>query len=109
VRLQVRTVGGGLVIPAQAVQRGPDGDYVYLLQADNTVKMQPVQVVQEVGDSAVMIGSGLKQGERVVTEGQFRLKPGSKVNPLKPGEVPPAPTKEELEKAKKSGGGRRGH
>jgi membrane fusion protein, multidrug efflux system len=109
VRLQVRTVGGGLVIPAQAVQRGPDGDYVYLLQADNTVKMQPVKVVQEVGDSAVMIGSGLKQGERVVTEGQFRLKPGSKVNPLKPGEVPPAPTKEELEKAKKSGGGRRGH
>lgn len=109
VRLKVRTVGGGLVIPAQAVQRGPDGDYVYLLQPDNTVKMQPVQVAQEVGDSAVMIASGLSQGQKVVTEGQFRLKPGSKVNPLKPGEVPPAPTKEELEKAKKNGGGRRGH
>ncbi|WP_424682266.1 efflux RND transporter periplasmic adaptor subunit [Frateuria sp. YIM B11624] len=110
VRLKVRTVGGGLVIPAQAVQRGPDGDYVYLLQQDNTVKMQPVQVAQEVGDSAVMIASGLSEGQRVVTEGQFRLKPGSKVNPLKPGEVPPAPTKEELEKAKQGGGrGRRGH
>ena len=109
VRLKVRTVGGGLVIPAQAVQRGPDGDYVYLLQKDDTVKMQPVQVAQEVGDSAVMIASGLAEGQRVVTEGQFRLKPGSKVNPLKPGEVPPAPTKEELEKAKKNGGGRRGH
>ncbi|MGN2248709.1 efflux RND transporter periplasmic adaptor subunit [Frateuria sp. GZRe14] len=109
VRLKVRTVGGGLVIPAQAVQRGPDGDYVYLLQKDDTVKMQPVQVAQEVGDSAVMIASGLTEGQRVVTEGQFRLKPGSKVNPLKPGEVPPAPTKEELEKAKKGGGGRRGH
>ncbi|UGB38251.1 efflux RND transporter periplasmic adaptor subunit [Frateuria soli] len=109
VRLKVRTVGGGLVIPSQAVQRGPDGDYVYLLQPDNTVKMQPVQVAQEVGDSAVMIASGLSQGQKVVTEGQFRLKPGSKVNPLKPGEVPPAPTKEELEKAKKNGGGRRGH
>lgn len=109
VRLKVRTVGGGLVIPSQAVQRGPDGDYVYLLQPDNTVKMQPVSVAQEVGDSAVMIASGLTQGQKVVTEGQFRLKPGSKVNPLKPGEVPPAPTKEELEKAKKSGGGRRGH
>lgn len=108
VRLQVRTVGGGLVIPAQAVQRGPDGDYVYLVQADDTVKMQPVQVAQEVGDSAVMIASGLKQSERVVTEGQFRLKPGSKVNPLKPGEVPPAPTQAELDKAKKNGGGRRG-
>jgi multidrug efflux system membrane fusion protein len=111
VRLKVRTVDGGLVIPAQAVQRGPDGDYVYLLQADNTVKMQPVKVAQEVGDSAVMIGSGLKEGERVVTEGQFRLKPGSKVNPLKPGEVPAAPSAAELEKAKKQGGGRgrRGH
>lgn len=110
VRLQVRTVGGGLVIPAQAVQRGPDGDYVYVVQADNTVKMQPVKVAQEVGDSAVMIGAGLKQGEQVVTEGQFRLKPGSKVNPLKPGEVPPAPTKAELEKARQGGGrGRRGH
>jgi len=111
VRLKVRTVGGGLVIPAQAVQRGPDGDYVYLLQADNTVKMQPVKVAQEVGDSAVMIASGLAEGQRVVTEGQFRLKPGSKVNPLKPGEVPPAPTAEELKKAKQQGGGRgrRGH
>jgi multidrug efflux system membrane fusion protein len=110
VRLKVRTVGGGLVIPAQAVQRGPDGDYVYLLQQDNTVKMQPVQVAQEVGDSAVMIASGLSEGQKVVTEGQFRLKPGSKVNPLKPGEVPPAPTAEELKKAKQGGGrGRRGH
>jgi multidrug efflux system membrane fusion protein len=110
VRLKVRTVGGGLVIPSQAVQRGPDGDYVYLLQQDNTVKMQPINVAQEVGDSAVMIASGLTEGQKVVTEGQFRLKPGSKVNPLKPGEVPPAPTAEELKKAKQGGGrGRRGH
>lgn len=112
VQLLVNTVDGGLVVPAQAVQRGPDGDYVYLVQGDNTVKMQPVVVAGEVGDSHVMIGSGLKVGESVVTEGQFRLKPGSKVNPLKPGEVPAAPTAAELEKTKKDaakGGGRRGH
>lgn len=112
VRLKVRTVGGGLVIPAQAVQRGPDGDYVYVVQPDSTVKMQPVTVAQEVGDSHVMISTGLTTGERVVTEGQFRLKPGSKVNALKPGEVPPAPTAAELEKAKQAGthgGGHRGH
>lgn len=110
VQLLVNTVDGGLVIPAQAVQRGPDGDYVYQVQADSTVKMQPVVIAGEVGDSHVMIGSGLKAGDRVVTEGQFRLKPGSKVNALKPGEVPAAPTAAELEKAKgnaKSGGGRR--
>ncbi|HWX65984.1 MAG TPA: efflux RND transporter periplasmic adaptor subunit [Rhodanobacter sp.] len=109
VQLLVNTVDGGLVIPAQAVQRGPDGDYVYQVQADKTVKMQPVVVAGEVGDSHVMIGSGLKAGDTVVTEGQFRLKPGSKVNALKPGEVPAAPTAAELDKAKKNstGGGRR--
>ncbi len=109
VQLLVNTVDGGLVIPAQAVQRGPDGDYVYQVQADDTVKMQPVVIAGEVGDSHVMIGSGLKVGEQVVTEGQFRLKPGSKVNALKPGEVPAAPTADQLDKAKKDskGGGRR--
>ncbi len=109
VRLQVRTDSGALVIPAEAVQRGPDGDYVYQVQGDNTVKMQPVVVAGEVGDSHVMIGSGLKAGEQVVTEGQFRLKPGSKVNPLKPGEVPPAPTAADLQKAKQQGRGGRRH
>ncbi len=110
VQLLVSTVDGGLVIPSQAVQRGPDGDYVYQVQGDNTVKMQPIVVAGEVGDSHVMVGSGIKAGEKVVTEGQFRLKPGSKVNPLKPGEVPAAPTAAELQKAKKdNAGGRRGH
>jgi len=110
VRLQVRTAMGALVIPAQAVQRGPDGDYVYQVQGDSTVRMQPVVVAGEVGDSHVMIGSGLKVGDRVVTEGQFRLKPGSKVNALKPGEVPAAPTQAELDKAKKNTrAGRRRH
>ncbi|MET3653629.1 efflux RND transporter periplasmic adaptor subunit [Dyella japonica] len=110
-RLKVRTVKGGLVIPAQAVQRGPDGDYVYLVQQDQTVKMNPVKVAGEVGDSHVMIGSGLALNDLVVTEGQFRLKPGSKVKALKPGEVPAAPTAADVDKAKKNakqGGGRRG-
>ena len=109
VRLQVRVDDGALVIPAEAVQRGPDGDYVYQVQGDDTVKMQPVVVAGEVGDSHVMVGSGLKLGDQVVTEGQFRLKPGSKVNPLKPGEVPPAPSEADLQKARKQdkGGFRR--
>ncbi|MEP6898689.1 MAG: efflux RND transporter periplasmic adaptor subunit [Rhodanobacter sp.] len=110
VQLLVNTVSGGLVIPAQAVQRGPDGDYVYQVQADSTVKMQPVVVAGEVGDSHVMIASGVKADDQVVTEGQFRLKPGSKVKALKPGEVPAAPSAADLDKAKKGakqGGGRR--
>ena len=113
VQLKVNTVDGGLVIPTQAVQRGPDGDFVYMLKPDSTVAMQPVTSGQEVGDSHVMITKGIKAGDQVVTEGQFRLKPGSKVKALKPGEVPPAPTADELkqdaQKDKKSGKrGRRG-
>jgi membrane fusion protein, multidrug efflux system len=109
VQLRVKTVSGGLVIPSQAVQRGPDGDYVYKLQPDQTVAMQPVSVAGEVGDSHVMIAKGLDDGDQVVTEGQFRLKPGSKVQALKPGEVPaaPAPSEADKKKWKAQGGGRR--
>jgi multidrug efflux system membrane fusion protein len=110
VRLKIDDIGGGLVVPTQAVQRGPDGDYVYVVQQDNTVKLQTVVTGVEVGDTHLLVTEGLKEGERVVTEGQFRLKPGAKVNALKPGEVPPAPTEEELKKAAeaKGQGGRRG-
>ena len=107
VRLRVRTVQGGLVIPAQAVQRGPDGDFVYKLQPDQTVAMQSVHVAGEVGDSQVMVSSGLNDGDQVVTEGQFRLKPGSKVKALKPGEVPPVQVTSDGNKGKQ-GGQRRG-
>lgn len=103
VRMQVRTVEDGLVVPTQAVQRGPDGDYVYLLEAGDSVKMQPVSVAGEVDAGHVMIASGLAAGDKVVTEGQFRLKPGAKVTPMAPGEVPKAPSAEEIRKAAQPG------
>ncbi|MFI4969579.1 MAG: efflux RND transporter periplasmic adaptor subunit [Lysobacterales bacterium] len=106
VRMQLRTVKNGLVAPTQAVQRGPDGDYVYLLGSDNTVKMQPVQTAGQADDTHMLIGSGLNAGDKVVTEGQFRLKPGAKVIPLAPGEVPKAPTPEEIKKAAAQQGAR---
>ncbi|WP_045728488.1 efflux RND transporter periplasmic adaptor subunit [Xanthomonas sp. GPE 39] len=116
VRLTLRTMPDAVVVPTQAVQRGPNGDYVYVVQGDNTVKMQTVLQGAEVGDTQVQLAQGLKAGERVVTEGQFRLKPGTKVNALKPGEAPPAPTEAELKAAEEKqnrkqtngGGGRRG-
>ena len=137
-RMQVGTVQNGLVVPTAAVQRGPNGDYVYLVVNGNgapsagasaggshhrrggagggnananapTVKMQPVTVTGEADDTHELIGSGLKAGDRVVTEGQFRLKEGSAVQPMKPGEEPKAPTAEEIKKAAQGGGrGRHG-
>ncbi len=91
VRLQLGTLDNALVVPVQAVQRGPDGDYVFVVQPDNTVKMQPVTTGGEAGASRTVISKGLSAGVRVVTEGQFRLKQNSKVIPLAPGQVPPMP------------------
>ncbi len=108
IRMQLRTISGGVVLPSQAVLRGPDGEYVYLVQGDNTVKMQTVRSGVEVGDSHVQIAEGLAGGERVVSEGQFRLKPGSKVSPLKPGQTPEPPTEAELKAAQQGAGGRNG-
>ncbi|MCF7750640.1 efflux RND transporter periplasmic adaptor subunit [Bacillus subtilis subsp. subtilis] len=110
VRMQLRMIAGGVVIPTQAVMRGPDGEYVYVVKPDSTVVMQTVKSGVEVGDSNVQITDGLKGGERVVSEGQFRLKPGAKVTALKPGETPAPPTDAELKAAaqQQGGGSRRG-
>ncbi len=110
VRLHVRTVQDGLVVPTQAVQRGPEGDYVYLLAEGDTVAMRPVKTGGQADATHVLVASGLAAGDKVVTEGQFRLKPGAKVKPLAPGELPAAPTAEEIRKAAEGGtrrGGRR--
>lgn len=115
VRLQVNTVNGAIVVPATALQRGPDGSYVYLLQADDTVAMKPVSAGSDAGNNNVVVASGVAVGDRVVTEGQFRLKPGSKVQALAPGETPAPPSAADLAKVKdqgnaqqRRGAGRRG-
>jgi multidrug efflux system membrane fusion protein len=115
VRLQVKTVQGGIVVPSTAVQRGPDGTYAYVLQPDDTVAMKPITVAGDAGDAGTLVASGIAAGDRVVTEGQFRLKPGSKVNPLAPGQAAPPTDAAELSKLKEQDkgqpqrrGGRRG-
>ena len=100
VRVKVKTVGNGLVVPATAVQRGPDGSYAYVVQPDSTVKMTPLKLGDEAGDNTILVTDGLNVGDKVVTEGQFRLKPGSKVQPLAPGEAAPPTSAAELEKLK---------
>ena len=105
VRVQVKTVNGGLVVPATAVQRGPDGSYAYVLQPDSTVAMTPLKLGNEAADNTILVTSGLKAGDKVVTEGQFRLKPGSKVQALAPGEAAPPTSAAELEKLKQQNPG----
>lgn len=67
------------VVPLQAVQNGQKGQYVYVVTSDDGVQMRPVTVVQQLETQAV-IGSGVAPGETVVTDGQIRLTPKSKVD-----------------------------
>ncbi|WP_112664530.1 efflux RND transporter periplasmic adaptor subunit [Microvirga flavescens] len=77
-RLLVQTLKGVATVPGTAVQRGPNGLYVYVVKPDNTVEMRQVQVGPITENSAV-IEEGLKPGELVVTAGHSRLRPGAKV------------------------------
>ncbi len=69
-----------IVIPSQALQNGPKGQYVYVVQPDQSAEMRSVTVDRTDGLDAV-IANGLKEGETVVTSGQIRLTPGAKVAP----------------------------
>jgi multidrug efflux system membrane fusion protein len=69
---------GVVVIPSQAVQTGQAGQYVMVVQEDMTVQSRPVEVDRLYGEEAV-IRSGLKAGEKVVTDGLLRLVPGARV------------------------------
>ena len=68
-----------LTIPASAIQRGPQGTFAYVVDAKNTVQVMPVQVALTQGNT-VVIESGLEVGDRVVTDGQEKLQPGSQVS-----------------------------
>jgi multidrug efflux system membrane fusion protein len=86
VRLLLTTRTNGITVPAVVIQRGPEGpDATYAFVAEGqgtnlTVKQQPVTVAQIDGGEA-LVDSGLQPGERVVTEGQYRLQAGSKIRP----------------------------
>ncbi|WP_027160581.1 efflux RND transporter periplasmic adaptor subunit [Mesorhizobium sp. WSM1293] len=66
-------------VPTVAVQPSQKGPFVYVVKPDNTVEMRPVQVALTEGDNSA-ISQGLKSGEKVVTEGQTRLKDGAAVH-----------------------------
>ena len=78
VTLILATEPDALVVPAQAVQNGQQGTYVFVVKADSTVDLRPVVVARTQGAETV-ITKGLEKGETVVTDGQPRLTAGAKV------------------------------
>jgi RND family efflux transporter MFP subunit len=77
VELSPRTIANGTVVPAQALQTGPDGRFVYSVGEDNKVIARPVQLAYLEEGFAVV--KGLNPGERVVSEGAQNLRPGTTV------------------------------
>jgi membrane fusion protein, multidrug efflux system len=88
VRLLVDTLQQVVTAPTAAVQRGPNGTFVFVVQQDNTVAVRPVAVTQQ-DETRAVIGSGLEAGERVVTTGFARLTAGTQVTVTNAEEAPP--------------------
>jgi membrane fusion protein, multidrug efflux system len=74
-RLDVRR---GAVVPEAVVQSGPNGTYAYVIAPDGSVEPRPLQVAGTHQGEA-LIAAGLAAGDRVVVDGQYRLRPGAKV------------------------------
>jgi multidrug efflux system membrane fusion protein len=78
VALTLSTMSAATVVPAQAVQSGQHGQYVYVVKNDRSVDMRPVTVTAQV-EQETIIAKGVSPGETVVTDGQLRLTPKSRV------------------------------
>ena len=81
--LLLKQLKDAITAPASALQRGPDGNFVYMVDAQNQAQMQAVKVDLTQG-TTIVVASGLKAGERVVTDGQEKLQAGMKVAPQAP-------------------------
>jgi len=77
-RLVLGTQQGALTVPSAAVQRSQDGLFAYVIDAQGKARMQPIEVSATEGGRS-LVAKGLSEGDRVVTDGQYRLTPGSKV------------------------------
>lgn len=91
VRLLLRTLEQVVVIPTSAVQRGPDGTFVYVIGEGSKASMRPVTVAQQ-DDADAVISQGLSASEQVVTAGFARLKDGAEVKVSEPAAKTPAVT-----------------
>lgn len=103
IRLLVDTLKQVVVIPTGAVQRGPNGTFVYVVKDDDTVSVRPI-TVQKQDETQTVISKGLEAPERVVTTGFVRLTDATKVA-IGSGEAPAA--QPAGERPQGQGGGRR--
>ncbi|MDA9426484.1 MULTISPECIES: efflux RND transporter periplasmic adaptor subunit [Bradyrhizobium] len=80
-RLLLEIQKNALTVAGSAVQQGPNGSYVYVVTGGQTASLRPVHVAQ-ISDGQALIDQGLKSGDVVVVDGQYRLTEGSRVREL---------------------------
>jgi len=78
IRVLIATRKNAVTVPALALQRGPEGYYLWVVKPDETVEQRPIGA-QTVSDDIVIVSKGLNAGETVVVEGQSRLDVGARV------------------------------
>ena len=79
-----------LTVPSPAIQRGPDGTFIWVITANDTVQLREI-TPGPTNDAQTIITSGLSEGERVVVDGQYKLRPNLKVEVTAPAQAT-APT-----------------
>jgi multidrug efflux system membrane fusion protein len=77
--VRLSTEPNAIVVPSLAVLNGPEGQYVFIVKNDQTVEMRPITVARTAGSETVL-KAGVTVGETVVTDGQLRLVPGSRIS-----------------------------
>jgi multidrug efflux system membrane fusion protein len=105
IRVLIDTLRQNVVVPTAAVQRGPDGTFVYVIKEDSSVTVRPVMVRQQ-DDVQAVIASGVMAGERVVTTGFGRLAEGTKVEVTSAEEAGQNPTGAAQQTGRPGGGPR---
>lgn len=88
VSMVLRNLKDALVVPSEALQSGPDGNFIYVARPDQTVEVRKVQTISLAGRELV-VEQGLTVGERVVTDGQLRLTPGARYEVREPARTAP--------------------
>ena len=89
IRMLVDTLNQVITVPTAAVQRGPNGTFVYVVDADSKAAVRPITVAM-LDDTRAVISAGLQADERVVTTGFTRLSNGTRVN-VQEGDGQPKP------------------
>ena len=87
VDLTTSVIRNALTIPTDALQQNDQGQFVYVVGADNRVAIRPVEVAQRL-HAVALISKGLQAGETVVVQGQYRLTPGTVVGAVTPSGAP---------------------